>query len=75
MIDDEKPEVLTTVTLELEGKLVHATSDKTVEQIEGLMQAEHLIPIKVGDEEIKVQAGAIEFLRAGDKRDQQLQTD
>lgn len=72
-MSDEEVRIQTTVTLELEGKLIHATSGKTVEQIQGLMQAEQLIPLMIGDEEVKVQAGSIEFLRSGDKREQQLQ--
>jgi hypothetical protein len=65
MSDDE---VQTTVFLELEGKIQLAVTHKSVAEIEGLMQAEHLIPLTLNDEEIFVQAGSIEYLRVGDQR-------
>jgi len=68
-------DVKTTVTLELEGKLVHATSDKSIEELEGLIQAERLISVFIGDEEIIVQSGSIEFLRKGDQRHKTLPID
>lgn len=61
-------EIKTTVFLELEGKLRHAVSSQSEDEIEGLMQAEHLIKLELDGYEIKVQAGCIEYLRAGDHR-------
>lgn len=64
----ESDDIKTTVFLELEGKIRHAVSKKTVKEIEGLMQAEHLIPLELDGDEIYVQSGCIEYLRDGDCR-------
>lgn len=60
--------VQTTVVLELEGRLCHATSSETVDQIEAHMQAEHFIHVDLDGKEISVQAGSIEYLQKGDQR-------
>jgi hypothetical protein len=67
-MDSENEKIQTTVYLELEGKMRHAVSHKAVEEIEGIMQAEHLIPLDLDGEEIYVQAGCIEYMRKGDQR-------
>lgn len=63
-------EVQTTVVLELEGKLVHAVTDKPFSEIQDAMQAERLIQLDLDGDKIYVQAGSIEYLREGDHRPQ-----
>lgn len=64
-MDDEYQ---TTIYLELEGRIRHAVSRKPIDEIEGLIQAEHLIPLELDGDEIYVQTGSIEYLRVGDQR-------
>lgn len=70
----DSDQVNTTVFLELEGRIRHAVSSKSVKDIEGLMQAEHLIPLELDDVEIYVQAGCIEYIRVGDQRPENERT-
>lgn len=64
----DSDDVKTTIFLEVEGKIRHAVTDREINDIEALMQAEHLIPLELDGEEIYVQAGSIEYLRKGDCR-------
>ena len=61
-------QVQTTIFLELEGRIRHAVSPKPISEIEGLIQAEHLIPVELDGQDIYVQTGSIEYLMEGDQR-------
>lgn len=60
--------VQTTVFMEIEGRLRSAVTTMSVKEIEGKMQAEHLIPLDLDGDKIWVQAGCIEYIREGDHR-------
>lgn len=64
----EPDEVKSTIFMELEGKMAYAISRQSVKQIEGEMQAEHLIEVELNGEQIWIQSGNIEYLRDGDQR-------
>lgn len=61
-------QVRTTIVLELQGKLVYASSKNTSEELEAAMQAERLIDLELDGKKIKVQGGSIEYLMDGDQR-------
>lgn len=64
----EPNEVKTTIFMELEGRITHAISRESVKEIEGHMQAEHLIEVELDGVPIWIQSGNIEYLREGDQR-------
>lgn len=64
----DSDQVKTTIVLELQGRLVHAVTSMTSEELEGLMQSERLIDLDLDGKKIKVQAGSIEYLMDGDQR-------